>query len=55
LTLVSRAEFLRRSAALAGLALVPELAAACGGSNKSALDRATRFESHPAITCPIVW
>jgi hypothetical protein len=26
LTLVSRAEFLRRSAALAGLALVPELA-----------------------------
>jgi L-Lysine epsilon oxidase N-terminal/L-lysine epsilon oxidase C-terminal domain len=49
LTLVSRAEFLRRTAALAGLALVPEIAAACGSGEKSVLDRATRFEIHPTI------
>jgi len=48
-TLVSRAEFLRRSAALAGLALVPEIAAACGSEHKSVLERATRFEIHPTI------
>ena len=49
MTLVSRAEFLRRSAALAGLALVPELAAACGSGHESVLERATRFEIHPAV------
>jgi hypothetical protein len=49
LTLVSRAEFLRRSAALAGLALVPEISTACSSGDKPPIARASRFEIHPTI------
>lgn len=46
--LVSRAEFLRRSAALAALALVPEVSSGCSAGGPP-IARAKRFEIHPAI------
>jgi hypothetical protein len=48
-TILSRAEFLRRSAMLAALGLVPGLSSACSSGKKSLVERATRFEIHPTI------
>lgn len=48
MTVISRAEFLRRSAALAALALVPEVSSGCSGGGPP-IARAKRFEIHPAI------
>ncbi|MBA3717037.1 MAG: hypothetical protein H0W87_02260 [Actinobacteria bacterium] len=48
-TILSRAEFLRRSAALAAVGLVPALGSGCGSGKKSLIERATRFEIHPTI------
>jgi len=47
--ILSRTEFVRRSALLAGVALVPGLGAACSSGKKSPIERAARFEIHPSI------
>ena len=51
LTFFSRRDFLRTSAVVAGLALVPETVSACTSAQSTAfpIDRAARFEVHPSV------